>query len=213
MLILNQDQPYTIEVDSHDPVETFCVFFERDFVPARSFANQVGPDSMAVLRELYQAVVGGIGGPGWREDQLHRLAETMHLDRIPARKRSTREALYRRMRRVREMIDESPQTRLSLSVLARAAAMAPFHFHRLFRSVYGLTPHQYVAARRLDRAAGLLAMTSTPVTEIALDSGFESVSAFSSEFHRRMGASPRQYREIRKIRQVFPVPNVPPSEP
>lgn len=65
---------------------------------------------------------------------------------------------------------------------------------------------EYLILHRLQRASRLLRETSRSVTEICFDAGFESLSSFSSLFRRRVGVSPRDFRNtqgrIRKIEEV-----------
>jgi len=78
--------------------------------------------------------------------------------------------------------------------LARMAELSPYHFLRSFKATTGVTPHQWLLRARLRDAAEKLASTKTPVTDIALDVGFEDLSNFTRTFHAEFGASPRQYR-------------------
>jgi AraC family transcriptional regulator len=78
--------------------------------------------------------------------------------------------------------------------LASLAKLSPYHFLRSFKAVTGVTPHQWLLRARLRDAAGKLATTKAPVTDIALDVGFEDLSNFTRTFHAEFGASPRQYR-------------------
>jgi AraC family transcriptional regulator len=82
----------------------------------------------------------------------------------------------------------------TLAGLARMAKLSPYHFLRSFKATTGVTPHQWLLRARLRDAAGKLALTNAPVTEIALDVGFEDLSNFTRTFHAEFGASPRQYR-------------------
>jgi AraC-like DNA-binding protein len=68
-------------------------------------------------------------------------------------------------------------------------------FLRTFKRVTGVTPHQWVLRARLREAARRLAETRAPVTEIALDVGFEDLSNFTRTFRAEFGASPREYRQ------------------
>jgi AraC-like DNA-binding protein len=81
-----------------------------------------------------------------------------------------------------------------LAGLASMARMSPYHFLRTFRAVTGVTPHQWLLRARLRGAAARLATTSTPVTDIALDVGFDDLSNFTRSFRAEFGASPREYR-------------------
>ena len=78
--------------------------------------------------------------------------------------------------------------------LARMARLSPYHFLRSFKTVTGVTPHQWLLRARLRAAAEKLAATTAPVTDIALDVGFEDLSNFTRTFRAEFGASPREYR-------------------
>ncbi len=84
---------------------------------------------------------------------------------------------------------------IDLSEAAAQAGLSSFHFLRVFRSVLGVTPHQYLLRARLRRAARLLADRTRSVTEIALDVGFADLSNFVRTFHRAAGVSPREFRK------------------
>jgi AraC family transcriptional regulator len=64
----------------------------------------------------------------------------------------------------------------------------------MFRTSFGLPPHQYVLARRLSRARELLRSTSLPLGEIALACGFASASHFTNRFKQVLGGTPGEYR-------------------
>ncbi len=81
-----------------------------------------------------------------------------------------------------------------LTGLASMACMSPYHFLRTFRAVTGVTPHQWLLRARLRDAAERLATTSTPVTNVALDVGFDDLSNFTRTFRAEFGAPPREYR-------------------
>jgi len=82
----------------------------------------------------------------------------------------------------------------TIAGLARLAKLSPYHFLRSFKAVTGVTPHQWLLRARLRTAAEKLTETKTPVTEIALDVGFDDLSNFTRTFRAEFGASPRQYR-------------------
>ncbi|MBV8361167.1 MAG: helix-turn-helix transcriptional regulator [Deltaproteobacteria bacterium] len=82
----------------------------------------------------------------------------------------------------------------ALADLARAAGLSRYHFLRTFRRVTGITPHQWMLRMRLRHAAERLAMSQKPVTEIALDVGFDDLSNFIRSFRSEFGVSPSRYR-------------------
>jgi AraC family transcriptional regulator of adaptative response/methylated-DNA-[protein]-cysteine methyltransferase len=91
--------------------------------------------------------------------------------------------------RVIEAADEPPR----LAELARGAGLSPFHFHRVFKSVTGVTPNAYAAACRAARVREGLAQTGT-VTEVIYDAGFNSSGRFYAASDRILGMTPTEYR-------------------
>jgi AraC family transcriptional regulator len=86
---------------------------------------------------------------------------------------------------------------LDLGLLSRAAALSPFHFHRIFRGMIGETPLELQRRLRLERAAFQLFAPDTAVTTIAFSAGYESHEAFTRAFRAAYGCSPSEYRQAR----------------
>ncbi len=68
------------------------------------------------------------------------------------------------------------------------------HVNRTVRQCLGQTTTELVNALRLDRAAHLLRMTTRPIVDVAMDSGFDNLSYFYRRFNDRFGTTPRRYR-------------------
>src|SRR5580704_333949 len=75
---------------------------------------------------------------------------------------------------------------LSLDALARAMGMSPWHFHRVFKSMTGLTPKAYSTAHRAERMHQELSRRGT-VTSAICHSGFNSNGRFYAESKKRLG--------------------------
>ncbi|SHM76352.1 AraC family transcriptional regulator [Pseudomonas asturiensis] len=97
-------------------------------------------------------------------------------------------------RQLAEFIETHLADPLSLGQLAGLCALSEYHFARMFRESFGLPPHQYLLARRLERARQLLRTTHNPLGDIAQACGFASASHFSNRFRHAMGATPGEYR-------------------
>ncbi len=91
-------------------------------------------------------------------------------------------------------IDQNLEKDLPLSHLAKRVGLSPFHFHRKFGAYFGESLHQHIKRLRLERAAFSLIHGTTPVRQIARDSGYKTVSAFSHAFSGFAGESPTRYR-------------------
>lgn len=83
---------------------------------------------------------------------------------------------------------------LKLEVVAEAAGLSPFHFHRVFRMAIGETLAQFVKRVRLERAITTLSHDpGRSLTEVALECGFGSSSDFSRSFKQRYGVPPSAF--------------------
>lgn len=105
--------------------------------------------------------------------------------------------LYRRVVRAKLFIDEHFPANLDLDSIADEACFSKFHFVRLFRSIYGQTPHQYLTHVRIEAALGKLA-AGTSVKEACYGVGFDSVQSFAGLFKRRVGVTPAEFRRRRE---------------
>lgn len=171
-----------------------------------NFIDRIEPLQGSVRREL-QRLKNRLAGRTLSSEEstadLYRLAESLLAEhrqtgylasRLPAVRRSTREELLRRVLRGRDFLLSRLTDSVSLKDAARVACLSPFHFHRAFQAAFCETPHQHAVRYRLDLARRLLRETNRSVTEICLETGFESLGSFSALFHRTYGMSPRDYR-------------------
>ncbi len=101
-----------------------------------------------------------------------------------------------RINRAMDHIGAHLDGELRLEELARVACFSPFHFHRIFAAMAGETLGDHIRRRRLEAAAILLRdREDQPVTEIALDCGFQSPAAFARAFREWFGMSPSRWRQ------------------
>jgi AraC-like DNA-binding protein len=84
---------------------------------------------------------------------------------------------------------------MNLVELAQEMRCTPRHLSRTFHEVVGISFRDKQAELRLLRAQELLATTESKVLEVALESGYQSVSLFNLMFKRRFGVSPGKWRE------------------
>ncbi|GAA0270790.1 Bifunctional transcriptional activator/DNA repair enzyme Ada [Methylorubrum aminovorans] len=89
---------------------------------------------------------------------------------------------------------EAAETPPSLDALAQASGLSPFHFHRVFKAVTGVTPKTYAQAHRAARAADSLAEGKS-VTESVYAAGYGAPSRFYADGAERLGMSPSAYRK------------------
>jgi AraC family transcriptional regulator len=97
-------------------------------------------------------------------------------------------------KRTTEYIEAHLAERISLAELAAIVRLSPYHFARTFKRTFGMPPHRYHLARRVERAKILLAQPTSSITEIAYGLGFGEASSFSRIFRQFAGRTPSSYR-------------------
>ncbi|HEX5170606.1 MAG TPA: AraC family transcriptional regulator [Cyclobacteriaceae bacterium] len=118
------------------------------------------------------------------------------IQHLPAVKQSTRVDLYKRLSVVVDYLNSIEDYDIDLGALASLANLSKYHFLRLFKLAYGLSPYQYVQKLRLEKAARLLKSRALSVKEVASLLGFENSNSFSRLFHQRTGYYPQFYQRI-----------------
>ncbi|MFG3516640.1 helix-turn-helix transcriptional regulator [Streptomyces bobili] len=95
-------------------------------------------------------------------------------------------------RRLRELLDARVAEGLTLGAAAGLLQAHPAHLVRAFSAAYGIAPHQYLTARRVDRARRLL-LDGLPVGEVAVAAGFYDQAHLTRHFRRLVGVPPGRY--------------------
>ncbi len=91
---------------------------------------------------------------------------------------------------------------MDFSELVQRANCTPRHFSRLFNEIVGMSFREKQAETRMQRARELLATTEAKIVDVALESGYQSLSLFNLMFKRRFGLSPGKWREQLKNRSL-----------
>ncbi|MCU0353320.1 MAG: AraC family transcriptional regulator [Cytophagales bacterium] len=112
------------------------------------------------------------------------------LQQIPSLKPATKKDLYKRLLRGKEFIHSDFASPLTIERVAQEACLSQYHFFRLFKAVFGITPHQYILQKRLDCGSLLLQKQNHSVSDAAIAAGFPDIYTFSKAFKKRFGFSP-----------------------
>jgi AraC-like DNA-binding protein len=160
---------------------------------------------LMVLGELAQAATEGRSDIGL--DEVGHALANRFVEVVSGRTQKSPQATARDRRRAVETalwIDAHSHHAIELEHAAGQAGLSPFHFLRLFSSVLGVTPHQYLVRSRLRHAARLLADDERSITDVAFDVGFGDLSNFVRTFHRAAGVPPLRFRQASKgDRKIF----------
>lgn len=105
--------------------------------------------------------------------------------------KSQRQKLKDVLSYIRKNIDKN----ITLEELAQVSGMSPRYFCRVFKSMTGRTPIEYVNYYRIETASQMLITTGESVTDIALNCGFNDMSYFSKMFKKLKGISPSKFRQ------------------
>ena len=130
----------------------------------------------------------------WYAPLLHREIESLCLHLLRRVGRDEPENAARDIQSALIYIKQHYREPLTLTEVARHAALSPCYFSDRFAAAMGMGFADYVRLLRLNAAANLLASTALPVSQIAYFTGFRSPAYFSDCFKARFGRSPRAYR-------------------
>lgn len=227
VLVLGEGEEYEITIDALQPVETFCLFFERGFVEDAWRASVTGseallggpPGDVGFAEKLHfdGPLVAEVHGAHARMCRGEDIDESFYaaalqivrarsdfaknVARLPALRAATREELGRRIAVATAFLHASLDRNVSVAEAAREACLSPFHFHRLFTALHGTTPHRYLTRLRLEKARALLRSGDRAVSAVAAECGFESAGSFTTLFRRTFGVTPGA---IRKNEEALP---------
>ena len=95
---------------------------------------------------------------------------------------------------------------ITIPQLAALSGFCPAHFMSVFKKAVGSTCIDYLNEYRLTLASADLRETSQPITQIAMNHGFQTVSYFNRVFRRKYNMTPREYRRAILARQQDPSP-------
>jgi transcriptional regulator GlxA family with amidase domain len=117
--------------------------------------------------------------------------------------------LLRRLLRAKDRMDVASDEEWPVRRLARVSGVSEAHFARSFKDAFGVPPHRYLLTRRIERARALLRDTDLPITEIAFQTGWNSLGTFGRTFRDITGESPGEVR-IREQAAMHHFNRVPP---
>jgi transcriptional regulator GlxA family with amidase domain len=102
--------------------------------------------------------------------------------------------LLRRLLRAKDRMDAASHEEWPVRRLARVSGVSEAHFARSFRDAFGAPPHRYLLTRRIERAKALLRDTDLPITEVAFQTGWNSLGTFGRTFRDITAESPGELR-------------------
>ncbi|MED1489887.1 bifunctional transcriptional activator/DNA repair enzyme AdaA [Bacillus smithii] len=100
---------------------------------------------------------------------------------------------------ITHFIDTNFSKTLTLEILANFCHGSPYHLHRTFKKIKGLTPAEYIRQTRISKAIQYLTHTDKSMTEISFAVGIPNVSYFITLFKKETGYTPAEYRQLHVV--------------
>ena len=193
------------------PTRYFVCVFSADFVPefhktmegktAKSCKFRIDGSILSFLQEhiLYSKKV--LVPPFHQQVAATNLICGEYLRQAELMERNNKE--YALMNTIADYIGSHYQEDLHLKDVAAVLGYDYYYFSRLFYQIFSMKFSDYLSACRCAHATDALLSTDKPITQIALESGFQSIRSFNDVFLRKVGLSPAQYRK--QLSKLLPI--------
>jgi AraC-like DNA-binding protein len=155
------------------------------------------------LSEINKKIKNGSFANSLQEQELfYSLAESIitdqrfifdHLNNLDFKKNITNEEVFRSILQAKNFIDEHITENLSLDEISLNIGISKYHFIRVFKQAFGVSPYQYQKRIRLDRAK-LDITKGISILETAIKYGFSDAPTFSKAFKQQFNLTPGAIR-------------------
>jgi AraC-like DNA-binding protein len=155
------------------------------------------------LHEIYrQVATGNHSNELLNVELFYSIAESIvadqqiiyeQYDKLRFKKTETRQSLLRQLLQAKEYMDAHVLDDIHLEQMIQNAFMSKYHFIRLFKTTFGLSPYQYIVSKRLE-SARIKLQEGNSVVQTAYDAGYPDASSFSKAFKSAYGVTPSSIR-------------------
>lgn len=104
---------------------------------------------------------------------------------------------------ITEYIDQHFTEKLTLDSLASICHGSPYHMHRTFKKIKGITPVEYIQQVRVHAAKKYLIQTKKAIGDIAICVGMTNTPYFITLFKKKTGLTPAQFRQMNKTEEKY----------
>lgn len=143
-------------------------------------------DSLMLNEEVFYSLAESI-----IEDQRYIFN---HLNKLNFTKENTNTEVFRLLLQAKNYIHDKLHQHVSLDELTVEIGMSKYHFIRLFKKVFGLSPYQYQKVKRVEYAKTLL-QKGVNVAEVAIQLGYTDTASFSKSFKQVSGINPSDIKK------------------
>jgi len=156
------------------------------------------------LNEINQKIKTGAFTNDLQQNELfYSLAESIitdqrfvfdHLSKLDFKRNVTNEEVFRAVFQAKSLIDEYITENLSLEKIAYQIGISKYHFIRVFKAVFGISPYQYQKRKRLELSK-LDLLSGNEILFTAIRYGFPDAPSFSKAFKQQFGQTPGSIRK------------------
>jgi AraC-like DNA-binding protein len=118
-----------------------------------------------------------------------------HFAKLQFMKQETNQRLFSFLWNAKEYMEQHFQESISVEQIAAHVNVSEYHFIRLFKSIFTVTPYQYILQQRLNFAKVLL-LENVAIKEVAYQCGFADVQSFSKAFKSTFGITPNTFKKV-----------------
>ncbi len=131
----------------------------------------------------------------------YRLSEGIVADYIPVVKQfqairsvksETKKDLLRKLAKGKTFIELYYKMEIDIARVAEESNISQYHFFRLFRDVYGVSPYQFIKQKRMQAASEILLKQRLPLAQLAMEVGYSDIFSFSKAYKQYFGCPPSQ---------------------
>lgn len=165
------------------------------------FITFVGSED--IVRKVYRSGARDYFKHPFNETEFKEVVESLLEFKLGNRERrnphlrhhSIKRKLPERLLRAIDFIEQEYETRdIYLEQVAAEACLSKYHFIRLFKEHFDMTPMQYVTVKRVEKAKSILSSSLVTISHAAYQSGFNDVAEFNRQFKKITGITPSEFR-------------------
>ena len=194
-LFVRPHEEVKAEVDQHYPAEGICIYLAPDLFKSKlersRMTEMILPDfpiddrhlrvqtffeRLAAVDKLTNTDLFLANCTNYFTEYLIRTNQNLQLTK--AGKKSTKQFLWRQIEYARQFMHQNMDRKLALKDIATEACLSPFHFQRIFKAFYGVSPTHYLSNIRMERACSLISSGEKNMTDIADLCGFDDIKYF-----------------------------------
>jgi len=209
-IIGNDFTKAAVQINQLEPVQGLCIDISARIISEVASFHEVTEQNLSEFLlsdqffvNRYNVKNGSFSHIIHHEELFYSLAESVVMDqrfvfnqlsKLNFKKHETNEELLRALLKAKEVMDTTLFDAIRLDDLALTSGISKYHFIRLFKSVFGISPYQYVKHRKLDLARAEL-LKGSKVVDVAVQFGYPDTPSFSKAFKQVFGTNPNSIKK------------------